>query len=56
MSMNGQTAQELCRICADICQAFGDEFAQHEYEHCKECAETCCKCSEECRSMAGATA
>jgi len=52
MSMGGQTANELCKICADACDACAAECSQHEDDHCKECAEACRKCAEECRKMA----
>lgn len=57
MSLGSSKAQEICSICAAICQECGDECAKHErMEHCRECAEICYKCAEECRSMAGVTA
>ena len=57
MSMGGQTAEQLCRLCADICQACGDECRRHEHmEHCRECADACHRCAEECRRMAGVAA
>jgi hypothetical protein len=56
MSRGSDYAMELCRLCAEICQACGDECAKHEMEHCQQCARACYACAEECRSMAGATA
>jgi hypothetical protein len=56
MSIGGQTAEQLCQICADVCDACGAECAQHENDHCQECAKVCHQCAEECRHMAGATA
>ena len=56
MSMNGENAERLCGICADICQACGDECGKHDMDHCRRCAEACHRCAEECRSMAGAMA
>lgn len=56
MSMNGNYAEELCRVCADICFACGEECEKHAHmEHCRECAEACRHCAEECRKMAGVT-
>lgn len=51
MSIGGQSAKELCKICADICDKCAEECGKHETEHCKECAETCRACAEECRKM-----
>lgn len=56
MSLGSSRAEEICRICAQICQACGDECAKHEMKHCKECAEVCYRCAEECRSMSGVAA
>lgn len=53
MGMGGEHASEVCRICADICEACGEECDKHESSHCKKCAQACFKCAEECRIMAG---
>jgi len=52
MSMGGQKARELCRLCADVCEACGSECGKHDMEHCQECARACKRCAEECRKMA----
>ena len=41
----------LCRTCAEVCDACGDECAKHEHGHCQECARACRRCAEECRRM-----
>lgn len=38
MSLGGQNAKELCRICAETCEACGAECSRHEAKHCQECA------------------
>ncbi len=52
MSIGGQNAAALCKLCADACEACAAECGNHETEHCKECAEACRACAEECRAMA----
>lgn len=53
MSLGSATAKEVCRICADVCEACGNECMQHKHmPHCLECAEACKRCAEECRKMA----
>ena len=52
MSLGSERAKEICRICADICEACGAECSQHHTEHCQECAAACKACAEECRKMA----
>jgi hypothetical protein len=51
MSLGSSHAMMLCSLCADACDACGEECAKHENAHCQECAERCRKCAEECRSM-----
>ena len=51
MSRGSKYAAKLCALCAEICQACGDECAKHKPEHCQKCAAACHKCAEECRKM-----
>jgi hypothetical protein len=55
MSLGGNSAKELCRICMDACIACAEECDKHapHMRHCKECAEACRTCAEECRKMIG---
>lgn len=52
MSMNSSYAKELCRICAEVCEACGNECKKHEHEHYQRCAEACFSCAKACRAMA----
>jgi hypothetical protein len=53
MSLGSDKAKEICRLCADICEACGNECAKHSHsKHCQECADACKACAEECRKMA----
>jgi hypothetical protein len=56
MSLGSERAMEFCRICAEICEACGNECERHQNEHCQECARICHQCAEECRQMAGVAA
>ncbi|MGN6546412.1 MAG: four-helix bundle copper-binding protein [Aureliella sp.] len=56
MSRDSQFAQELCRVCADVCEACGAECRKHKMDHCQRCADACERCAEECRRMSHATA
>jgi hypothetical protein len=52
ISMNGENANLLCGVCADICLACSLECERNEeLEHCRQCAEECRKCYEACKSM-----
>jgi hypothetical protein len=55
MSRDSQFAPDICRICAAICEACGNECGKHKADHCQVCAEACHHCAEECRAMAGAS-
>lgn len=54
MARGSQFAGAVCRLCAEICQACGDECAKHQHDHCQQCARACHRCAEECRRMANA--
>lgn len=57
MSLGSSKAEEICRICADICEQCAAECEMHSHmEHCRQCAEICRGCAEECRSMKGVAA
>ena len=54
MARGSDHAKAICRLCAEICQACGDECAKHHADHCKACAAACHACAKECKAMAGA--
>ena len=54
MSRGSDFAREICRLCAEVCKACGDECARHQHDHCQECARACRRCEEECARMAAA--
>ena len=51
MARGSEHAKAICALCADICQACGDECSKHNMDHCQKCANACLKCAEECRKM-----
>lgn len=52
MSRGSTFAVQVCTLCAEICQACGDECAKHQHDHCQACAQACRRCADECRRMA----
>jgi uncharacterized protein DUF326 len=52
MASGSEFAGRICGICAEICQACGNECAKHKAQHCQDCAKACHRCAEECRKMA----
>ena len=48
MSAGSTRAQEICRLCAQLCRECADECESHDSEHCRECAKACRHCAEEC--------
>ncbi len=53
MARGSEMAHALCRVCAEICDACGNECGRHQMPHCQRCAAACHRCAEECRSMVG---
>jgi len=51
MATNSPYAQQVCELCAIICEACAAECAKHHNDHCQACAAACKKCAEACRSM-----
>lgn len=52
MARGSEFATTICGMCADVCEACGEECAKHQMAHCQECAEACRRCAAECRRMA----
>lgn len=53
IASNSGNAESLVTVCEEICRRCADECAQHETDHCRECARVCEECAEACRSYAG---
>ncbi|MGY4829192.1 four-helix bundle copper-binding protein [Sphaerotilaceae bacterium SBD11-9] len=51
MSRGSEHVQAICGLCADLCDACGEECAKHQMDHCQECANACRRCAQECRRM-----
>lgn len=51
MARDGEIAEILCRLCADVCDACGAECARYSMAHCQTCARACKACADECRKM-----
>lgn len=51
MSGGSSFSNDICRICAEICEACGAECRKHDMGHCQTCADACDACAEECRRM-----
>ncbi len=52
MQSNSPFVNQICILCAEICEACGNECKNHHHEHCQKCAEACFRCAEECRKFA----
>ena len=51
MSVGSEKTNEVCKICASMCDACSAECGHHKNEHCMECYNACKECAEECRKM-----
>jgi hypothetical protein len=56
MARGSGFAPQLCALCADVCEACGEECAKHSNDHCQACANACRRCAEECRRMSSTAA
>jgi hypothetical protein len=54
MARGSDFAKQVCAMCADVCEACGQECAKHQVPQCEECAIACKQCEDECRRMVGA--
>ena len=53
MARDSQHAKAVCALCAEVCQACGDECGKHHHmAHCQACAQACLACASACRQMA----
>ena len=44
-------AKEICRLCANICEACAQECEKHKAPHCQSCAKACRVCALACLEM-----
>ena len=51
MARDSEFAERVCQLCAEFCDACGEECAKHKMDHCQMCAEACRRCAEACREM-----
>ena len=53
LAKGSEFADQLLRVCVDICTACANECAKHDHmDHCRKCAETCRECAEMCGQIA----
>jgi hypothetical protein len=55
IAMAGESdfVKQICALCAQVCDACGEECGKHAHmEHCKQSAQACRNCAEACRKMA----
>ncbi len=51
MSRGSANIQEICNVCATICEQCADECSMFQDNHCPTCLDTCKQCASECRDM-----
>lgn len=54
MARRSEFAEDICALCAEICEECGNECSKHSMDHCQACAQACMRCAQECRDMATA--
>jgi hypothetical protein len=55
MSTGSDRSTEICRLCAEVCEACAAECLKLDGEHCRQCAEACNACAEQCRKVSQLT-
>ncbi|AIQ64350.1 hypothetical protein PSTEL_15895 [Paenibacillus stellifer] len=56
MTRQSPFVAEICRLCAEVCEATANECGRYERTHCRDCIEACLKCAETCRQVSEAAA
>ncbi len=51
ISMGSERAKDLCRLCAEVCEACEAQCSKFNSETLIACAELCRKCSTICRAV-----
>ena len=51
MARQSPHVSDICRLCAQICQACADECSKHSHDHCQTCAAACQQCAMSCNIM-----
>lgn len=51
MSLGSKKIEEICRLCASMCDTCAEECGKHQHDHCRTCADYCIKCADECEVM-----
>lgn len=51
MAMRGHHVDQICSLCATICDECANECSKFSDQHSKMCADTCRQCASECRKM-----
>lgn len=53
MARDSRLVSAISAVCAQVCEACGDECSRHDAAHCQDCAAACRRCAEACRAVAG---
>ncbi len=51
MAMGDLYVDQICNLCAEICEQCGNECAKHPHDHSQRCAAVCKECAEACRTI-----
>jgi hypothetical protein len=52
IARNSPHAPHVISACIELCQKCHDECAQHQHDHCQQCAQACQECLDACRAYA----
>ncbi|TDQ42769.1 four-helix bundle copper-binding protein [Aureibacillus halotolerans] len=51
ISRKSPYVEQICALCAQICEACGHACGPHQHDYCQRCAKQCFQCAEACRAI-----
>lgn len=48
LSRDSENKESYLKLCAEVCEACGDECGKHDNDHCRKCSKMCKECAEAC--------
>lgn len=51
LTRDSENKESYLKLCAEICDACGDECGKHDNDHCRKCSKMCKECAEACEKF-----
>ncbi|MDT3424623.1 putative Fe-S center protein [Paenibacillus forsythiae] len=56
MARQSPFVADICRLCAEICEATARESGRYKQTYCQDCIRACLECADACRQISEAVA